>query len=78
MVSVSPKCLDVIKGDSLVVDWSGTITLTDNTVYDFTHRNIDNGSGEINLSCSSMSAVILLIVALNVLYSFSHLLVIDT
>ena len=57
MYPVSPKCLDIIKGDSIVVNWAGTITMLDGSVYNFTHRNIDNGSGEINLSCSSSSEI---------------------
>ena len=57
MINVSEIYHDIIRGNNLQAEWSGTITLTDETEYTFTSANIDAGSGSIRLSCCPSSEI---------------------
>ena len=57
MINVSEVFNEVIRGNNLQSEWSGTITLTDETEHTFTNANIDQGSGDIVLSCCPASEI---------------------
>ena len=58
MYPVSEAFKQAIIGRSRIVEWWGSITLKDGSVYNFTHANIQqNPQGTITRSCSSMSSI---------------------
>jgi hypothetical protein len=52
MYQVSNDVLTLIQSRSRKTEWEGTITLTDGTEIAFNRRNINTGTGSLNLSCA--------------------------
>ena len=57
MYQVTDAFLDAVKADTRKYYWTGQITTTDGTVYDFTQQDIVKGSGYITSQCCSSSEI---------------------
>lgn len=57
MYPVSSKYRTAIRGRTRVVEWHGSIMLVDGTELSFSHSQVIQGSGAINLSCSPQDAI---------------------
>ena len=51
MYQVSKTFRDIIDGSNRGIEWRGTVTLTNGTVYQFDSSNVIQGSGSLNSSC---------------------------
>lgn len=51
MYQVSQTFRDIIDGSNRSIEWRGTVTLTNGTVYNFDSSNIVQGSGSLNSAC---------------------------
>ena len=51
MYQVSDSFREIISGSNRSIDWRGTVTLTNGTVYSFDASNIVEGSGSLNSAC---------------------------
>ena len=57
MYQVTDAFLDAVKANTRKYYWTGQITTTDGTVYDFTQENIVKGSGYITSQCCGSSEI---------------------